>query len=156
MSWELTILINVLFSGIASVAFAIMINVPHRTLWICGLSGIIGWMVYWFLYQAHFGMTLSNLLGTLFVGLFGNVFARVKKCPVTVFNIPGIVPLVPGVPAYEAIRAMVSGQLNTAIGLLLRVAIVTGAITIGFMFAQLGHELWLRFKKVYKKHLKPL
>ena len=57
--------------------------------------------LYWLANRIGVGRLGSNLLGALCVGILGLVFARIKKCPVTVFNIPGVVPLVPGVPAYQ-------------------------------------------------------
>lgn len=144
MPYWLEIIINFSFAWIASVGFALIINVPHRALILCGLSGAAGWMAYWWDIQFHFGRLGSNLLGALVVGILGIIFARIKKCPVTVFNIPGIVPLVPGVPAYQAVRAMVEGKMAEAEDLMLRVAIVTIAIAMGFMLAQLFGEVVLR------------
>ena len=147
MPYWLEILINFSFALIASVGFALIINVPHRALILCGLSGAAGWMVYWWDIQLHFGRLASNLLGTLIVGILGIIFARIKKCPVTVFNIPGIVPLVPGVPAYQAVRAMVEGHMNKAEDLIMKIAIVAIAIAMGFMLAQMVGEVIIRIHR---------
>ena len=142
MPYWVEIIINFTFAWISAVGFALIINVPHRALILCGFSGTAGWMVYWWGYQLGLGRLGSNLLGALLIGILGVVFARIKKCPVTVFNIPGIVPLVPGVPAYQAVRALVDGQLSDAEDLILRVAIVTIAIAMGFLLAQLVAEVF--------------
>lgn len=60
----------------------------------------------------------------------------------TVFNIPALVPLVPGVPAYQAVRALVVGDYSQGENLLLRVAIVTGAIALGFMLSTMCTEVF--------------
>lgn len=145
MPFWLEIVINIVFAWLAAVGFGLIINVPHRALVLCGISGSAGWILYWLANRIGVGRLGSNLLGALCVGILGLVFARIKKCPVTVFNIPGVVPLVPGVPAYQAVRAMVEGQLSDAENLILRVAIVTIAIAMGFMLAQLIGEIF--FKK---------
>lgn len=147
MAYWLEVLINFSFAWISAVGFALIINVPHRALILCGLSGAAGWMVYWWGIQFHLGRLASNLLGALIIGILGIFFARLKKCPVTVFNIPGIVPLVPGVPAYQAVRSLVDGQLSDAEDLILRVAIVTIAIAMGFMLAQLVGEVFFKFRR---------
>lgn len=139
-----------MFAWLASVGFGLIINVPHRALFLCGISGSAGWILYWLANRIGVGRLGSNLLGALCVGILGLVFARIKKCPVTVFNIPGVVPLVPGVPAYQAVRAMVEGQLSDAEDLILRVAIVTIAIAMGFMLAQLIGEIFSRSVKIEK------
>lgn len=155
MPYWLEIIINFSFAWIASVGFALIINVPHRALDFCGISGACGWMIYWWGIQLGLGRLGSNLLGTFVIGILGIVFSRIKKCPVTVFNIPGIVPLVPGVPAYQAVRALVDGQLSEAEDLILRVAIVTIAIAMGFLLAQSIGEIFfkIRHNRKNKKNL---
>lgn len=147
MPFWLEIVINLVFAWLASVGFGLIINVPHRALVLCGISGSAGWILYWLANRIGVGRLGSNLLGALCVGTLGLVFARIKKCPVTVFNIPGVVPLVPGVPSYQAVRAMVEGQLSDAEDLILRVAIVTIAIAMGFMLAQLIGEIFFKTRK---------
>lgn len=96
MPFWLEIIVNLVFAWLASVGFGLIINVPHRALVLCGVSGSAGWILYWLANRIGIGRLGSNLLGALCVGILGLVFARIKKCPVTVFNIPGVVPLVPG------------------------------------------------------------
>lgn len=141
MSFWLQALIQFGFSYISTVAFAICINVPRRGLNFAGLAGMIGWMVYWLLIQAHMSIMLGNLLGAFAIGIAGVLFARYKKMPVIMFNIPGLVPLVPGATAYEAVRALVSADLDQGIRLLVQVILVAGSIAVGFMFAQLFSEI---------------
>ena len=128
MSLWTEVIINLAFAWLASVGFGLTINVPHRALILCGVSGSAGWIVYWSVNQIGVGRLGANFLGALCVGVLDIIFARIKNCPVIIFNIPGIVPLVPGVPAYQAVRAMVEGQLSNAEDLILRVIIVTVGI----------------------------
>ena len=110
MPFWLEIVINVAFSYIASVGFALTINVPHRALNSSGISGAVGWMAYWFCFRLGMGRMVSNLISAFLIGILGLFFARRKKCPATIFNIPALVPLVPGMPAYQAVRALVAGN----------------------------------------------
>ncbi|WP_262315357.1 threonine/serine exporter family protein [Lacticaseibacillus parakribbianus] len=144
MPYWIQLLVQISFSYLSTVAFAIIINVPHRALNLAGWAGAIGWLVYWLLMAAHSGRMLANLLGALAIGVCGMLFARRKKMPVIIFNIPGLVPLVPGATAYQAVRALVLGQIDQAISLTIRVAMVAGAIAVGFMLAQLLAEVSYR------------
>lgn len=146
MPFWLEVVINVAFSYIASVGFALTINVPHRALNLSGISGVVGWMTYWLCFRAGVGRMVSNLLGAFLIGILGLFFARIKKCPVTVFNIPALVPLVPGMPAYQAVRAFVAGDYTHGQELILRVAIVTGAIGLGFLLSTMCIELFYKIK----------
>lgn len=151
MQLWLEVIINIAFSYIASVGFALTINVPHRALNLSGISGVIGWMVYWVAARAGMGRMLSNLMGAFIIGILGLMFARIKKCPVTVFNIPALVPLVPGVPAYQAVRALVNGQTMEAETAILRVGIVTCAIALGILLSTMFIEMFYRSKRFYRK-----
>jgi uncharacterized membrane protein YjjB (DUF3815 family) len=141
MNLVLQIIIQLSFSYFSTVAFAICINVPRRGLGYAGLAGMIGWITYWALWRLGVSVMLANLAGAFLIGIAGMLFARWQKMPVIIFNIPGLVPLVPGGTAYEAVRAFASNQQSLAIELLVRVIMVAGAIAVGFMLAQLLSEL---------------
>lgn len=114
---------------------------------------MVGWMTYWFCFRAGMGRMVSNLLGAFLIGILGLFFARIKKCPVTVFNIPALVPLVPGMPTYQAVRALVVGNYTHGQELILRVAIVTGAIGLGFLLSTMCTEAFYKWKH---RHLQKL
>ena len=84
MPFWLEIVINVVFSYLASAGFALTINVPHRALNFSGISGVVAWMAYWFCFRAGMGRMLSNLLGAFLIGILSLFFARIKKCPVAI------------------------------------------------------------------------
>lgn len=151
MDFAVRVFINMLFSYVASMGFAITINVPRRALNLSGVIGLVGWMIYWFTIHAGMGRMLSSFLGAFAVGILGSIFARAKKCPVTVFNIPGLVPLVPGMAAYQAVRALVDGKTFEAETAILRVGIGTSAIALGILMSAMVLELIHKSKKVYKK-----
>lgn len=81
MPFWLEIIINVVFSYVASVGFALIINVPHRDLNFSGISGVVGWMAYWFCLRWGLGRMASNLIGAFLIGILGLFFARIKKKP---------------------------------------------------------------------------
>lgn len=137
MPYWVQFIIQALFSYISTVAFGICINLPRRALLWCGSAGMAGWQVYWMLFNFGSGRMLANLLGALAVGICGNIMARYKRMPVIIFNIPGLVPLVPGGTAYRAIRNLVLGNLNEASTQGVAVIMIAGAIAVGFMLAQI-------------------
>ena len=66
------------------------------------------------------------------------------------FNIPALVPLVPGVPAYQAVRSLVNGDTNGGEAAILRVAVVTCAIALGILLSTMFTEMLSRTKKFYR------
>lgn len=151
MPFWLELIINILFAYLASVGFALTINVPRRVLNLAGVSGVVSWIIYWLAMRASMGRLISNLLGSFAIGILAIVFARRKKCPASVFYIPAIVPLVPGVPAYQAVRELTAGNINGASDSALRVIIVTGSIALGMLLSNMFVEIFFRAKKFYKE-----
>lgn len=130
------------FSFLASAAYAILTNVPRRSLIACGLSGASGWMIYWFAVQLGAVPALGSLLGALSVATVSFICSRTLKLPVTIFNIPGMVPLVPGGLAYQAVRNLVIGQYEIAIYSTVQAIMIAGAIALGLVLSEvLNHNI---------------
>ena len=106
----MNLLINILFSYLSSVGFGVLLNIPRKALNGCGIIGVLGWMVYLFIKHLDLGNMLANLLAAFAIGVTAIIFARVKKMPMILFNIPSLVPLVPGGQSYRAIRYFALGN----------------------------------------------
>lgn len=127
------IIIHCLFSYCSTVTFGIITNVPRKALNACGLTGLVGWMVFWLAKNNGLGNVTANFLGALGLGLISVYFSRKKKMPMTIFNIPSLVPLVPGGPAYQAVRAVALGDYINGMHAIINVVMTAGAIAAGFM-----------------------
>lgn len=68
-----------------------------------------------------------------------------------IFNIPSLVPLVPGGPAYQAIRELVLGDSAKSLDNLKIVIMTAGAIAAGFMITSLVETLVFKFNPSIKK-----
>ncbi|HJE15573.1 MAG TPA: threonine/serine exporter family protein [Lapidilactobacillus dextrinicus] len=147
MTILMELVVQTTFSYFGTIAFAIMINIPRRALNACGLCGMAGWLTFWLLYQVGSGRMVANVMGSLILGVMGLYFARKKKMPAILFNIPGIVPLVPGATAYQAVYEMVLGSVNKAIIYSVRVLLVAGGIAVGFMLTSLLSEIMTKIRQ---------
>ena len=145
--------IHFLFSFISTVAFGIITNIPKRSLAACGLTGAIGWMVYWGLRQHEQGLGFANFIAAIAIGCLSIFFSRRLKMPMIIFNIPSLVPLVPGGPAYQAIRELVLGDSTKSFDNLKIVVITAGAIAAGFMITSLVETLFFKCNTALKKRL---
>ena len=122
-------------AGIGTIAFALMFHVPKQ----------------YYLCRA-LELNVNSLLGPVFAGAFTVVFlSRIcavrKKCPVTMFLIPGIFPLVPGMGIYQTAQALVGSDWDLAASkgltsIKFAVAIV-GGILLGFEIPQ----RWFSFRE---------
>ena len=118
------------FASLATMAFAILFQAPKKVVLIDGVIGAIGWVV--FIYLRHeLGYTsfVSNFTATISLALASELSSRIFKQPVTVFVIPGIVPLVPGLGIYQGMFAII----NNGTSILLTAMTDSVAIAIGVM-----------------------
>ncbi|UQS86330.1 threonine/serine exporter family protein [Nicoliella spurrieriana] len=137
------IFVNIFFVYIATICFGILVNVPHRALNLDGIVGVLGWLVY-YIYINAFGSSSyigANFFGTLTIGIAGILASRYKKLPVIIFNIPGLVPLVPGGQAYQVMRDMALNDYGLAKFNFLQVAFIAGSISAGFLVAEVLNQL---------------
>ncbi|MDT2823025.1 threonine/serine exporter family protein [Enterococcus devriesei] len=134
----MTFIINFLFSMFSTITFGIITNIPRRAFFTCGLTGATGWMTFWILQTyCHQNIGISNFLGALMIGLMSILFSRKMHMPVIVFNVPSLVPLVPGGPAFMAVRYMMDQKFTESMEKVVTVLVTAGAIALGFMFTNL-------------------
>lgn len=142
--WNLIIQIS--FSFFATAGFAIITNVPRRSLVFCGLSGSFGWIIYWLCVNFGGSPAFGSLLGSLGVAFISNIFSKRLKMPVTIFNIPGMVPLVPGGLSYQAVRTLVTGAYHEAVDYTVQVIMIAGAIALGLVLSEVFNHNIRNFK----------
>ncbi|MGG5340674.1 threonine/serine exporter family protein [Enterococcus sp. AZ192] len=135
------IVIHCLFSYLSTITFGIVTNVPRKLLNACGITGTVGWMIFWSTKNLEAGAIFANFLGAIGIGLMSIFFSRRKKMPMTIFNIPSLVPLVPGGPAYQAVRSIVLGDYVNGIHFIIKVIMTAGAIAAGFMVTGIVERL---------------
>lgn len=94
-------------------AFAILFNIDRQYQALCGLTGMIGWAAY-LITEVHTSPTVATLVGSIVVVFLSRLFSIWKKCPITVFMIAGIFPLIPGSSIYYAAYHFVTGDFVEA------------------------------------------
>jgi uncharacterized membrane protein YjjP (DUF1212 family) len=104
---------------------------PSDWKWIT-LAGIFGYLCSK-LATFYFGPEMGILIGGFIIGSTSNIFARLKDCPSSIFQFPGIILLVPGSMGYRSLSFLfekdVVGGLGTAFGMIsLALALVVGIL----------------------------
>lgn len=98
---------------VGTIAFALLFQVPRKYYLYCGIAGACGWICYK-LFLPHTTEPVSIFFATVLVILLSRSFAVYKRCPVTVFLIAGIFPLVPGSGIYWTAFYVVTNDLEQA------------------------------------------
>lgn len=134
-------------SFIAAAGFGILFNAPRNALIQCGTIGMLGWILYYSLVQQGMDVVPATTFAAMLVAILSHLCARFFQKPIIVFTVSGIIPLVPGGIAYNAMRHFVENDYNTAIQLSTQVMLLAGGIAIGLMFSEVLNQI---LKKIVK------
>ena len=126
--------VQLLAAYVGTVAFAVLFGVPRKYYLDSGLCGMLGWLLYLILMN-HTGLSVANVVffATVLVTFTAMVLAIVRKCPITVYLICGIFPLVPGAGIFWTTYNVVSEQLGAALHTGITALKVTVAIAFGII-----------------------
>ena len=119
-----TTILAIVESFLATLAYAILFNVPKQYYTACGITGMAGWLLYLAMCQVT----------TLAVVLISRILTVRKKCPITIFLVSGIIPLVPGAGIYYTAYYLVTGQMSLAAVKGLEAVKIAFAIVLGIIF----------------------
>ena len=124
---------EILAAMVGTIAFSLLFGVPRKYYAYCGLIGGAGWGVY-----SAAGLlwapAQSALAATIVVILLSRLAAVKERCPVTIFLISGIFPLVPGAGVYWTVYYMVTDQLYLVVQTGYTAVKVAVAIVLGIVF----------------------
>ena len=137
----MAVLAQALTSFLATGAFGILFNAPKETLVKCGLIGTGGWLIYYLLEDYSNNAILATLAATVFIAVLSQQLAKFYKTPVIIFSVAGIIPLVPGGLAYDAMRNFVENDYYSAIALAAKVLMLAGSIAFGLVFSEVINQV---------------
>ena len=126
----LHLLIQTCAAAMATIGFSLLFGVPARYYPSCALIGGVSWLAY-LLLLPYSSVSIATFAATVIVILMSRWFAVRKRCPVTIFLISGIIPLVPGVALTNGIRDVancdyLSGTIRALDAVLIAAGIALG------------------------------
>ncbi len=150
----MTILWQLLGAFFAALGFAGLFQIRGKKLWLSAVGGIFCWAAY--LVATQLGC--SELVAYFFSGvvstLYGEIFARVQRAPVTTFLIPALIVAVPGSLLYSTMDAMVQNNWQQAGEFASRTGVIALALAGGVMVVTSVQKIWfgqLQKRRAYGK-----
>lgn len=138
--------IQLVAAFVGTVGFSALFGAPRRYYLYCGLAGMAGWAVYLLVAAGH-SVVGAAFFAALTVAAISHVMAKICRCPVTVFLICGIIPLVPGGGIFWTAYYIVTEQLRMAAATGFVALKVTIAIAGGIILASgIINKLFIRKK----------
>lgn len=114
---------------LACVGFTLVFNIHGVGKLICGVGGALGWLVYLLAGKSIFAAFLASMA----IGLYSEVMARLRRCPVTGYLLVALLPLVPGGGIYYAMSYCVAGDIQQFLNTMLYTFGMAAALAVGAM-----------------------
>ena len=133
----------------ATIGFAIMFNIPKNKIIPAGITGAIASLVYFLILNGGKSQTIALFFASITLSLVSEIFARILKCPATLFSICALIPFVPGGMMYYTMLDIVSNNFDSALVNGITTIIQACALVIGYVIISgLSHAL-KSIKRVY-------
>src|SRR5690625_4794243 len=148
---------QLIVSFFSAVGFAIIFNAPVKVLWQSGTVGMVGWIVFVGLSRVYdVNIVIATLLASVIVGIVSQILAKRFRTPIIIFNLAGIIPLVPGGMSYDAMRFFVVNDYDAAIATGSTVAMISGAIALGLIVSEIINQMirnmnWRKYQSEYER-----
>ena len=146
--------IQIALAAVATIGFSIIFNVPLKELIFCGIAGAAGWAVFMLISNIWYNfdtVVAATFFATMTTTVFGRFLSTIRKMPSTIYIIPAVIPLVPGVGIYFTMFYVVTREYNLAVAQGVESMKIAGVIAIGLLIV-LSLPRWMFSLKVsFKK-----
>lgn len=133
MGWILEYVLPCVWAFLACVGFGLVFNIRGFGVLICGLGAAIGWLVYLLTLPIVKDDILAAFLSAIAIGIYSELMARIRRCPVTGYLQVALLPLVPGAGIYHAMQYCVEGETELFLSTLLHTFGFAAALSVGAM-----------------------
>ena len=128
------------------IGFTLVFNIHGPGKLIAGCGGALGWLVY-----LLGGKTiLAGFFAAMAISLFSEIMARIRRCPVTGYQLVALLPLVPGGGIYYAMSYCLAGDTERFLTTLLDTLGMAAALAVGVILAS------SLFRAVFPRLVRPL
>lgn len=142
---QIKVAVQVAGAFMAVLSFGLVLDLPRKYLVWSGVTGGVCWLVYLLVRADSGSLVRAAFLSGLSVALLAHLSARILRAPVTVFLIPGILPLVPGTSIYHCVYNIIRSNREQSNYYLIETMQIAGAIAMAVflmdsVFKMAGHR----------------
>ena len=135
---------------LSTLGFAIIYNIHGKNLVVASFCGAFGWMFYLVADSITNSAIVPYFVAGLAVALYSAVAAKIFKTPVTVYLMPGFIPLVPGLTIFRTMEACLFGDISSFAEGFVNTLKIGGAISLGLILMSSFFRLFRNSVKTKK------
>lgn len=136
------VILPVFFAFVASGAFSVIYNIRGLGVLICAFGGGLAWFSYLLFAPLLQNEITQTFVAALVISVYAEVMARIRKYPVTGYQLVAILPLVPGGNIYYTMEHAINGEIDAFLSSLLHTMGLAGAIAVGVLLVSSAVRMW--------------
>lgn len=137
-----------IFAGISAASFGIYFNSPKKSIIGNFLGGTIGVFMSYIILDIISSKFLALTLSAFIIGTWAELLAKIKKLPSTIFLVPCLIPLVPGMAMFKTMQGLASPGLSDALVNGIDAIVSSTALALGIILSSLFSSSINRARKV--------
>ncbi|MDD2212937.1 MAG: threonine/serine exporter family protein [Oscillospiraceae bacterium] len=136
-------IIGIAAAAVVTVAFSIIFQVNKSHMPFAALNGALGYAIYLLLLPVN--IYAGILAGSAAIALAGELMARWRRAPATLFLVAPLIPLVPGGDIYQSLLMLLTNNLSQTAHYLYLTLMKSGSIALGIIFVSSAFVLVRNF-----------
>lgn len=144
------IIMELVTAFLGSWGFAMLFHVRREKLLLASLGGLLAWGVYILAGTVSEQDVVRYFLASVILTVYGEIMARVVKCPATLFIVTASIPLVPGGSLYHTMQFFMERDFEACMRQGLNTVLLAVAIAVGMLFPTSLFQLYRRAAVIMK------
>lgn len=126
--------IQLVTAFLGSLGFALLFQVRRERLLLASLGGLLAWGVYLGMGLVTDQEVIRYFVASVVLTVYGEILARLVKCPATLFIVTASIPLIPGGSLYRTMEYFMQNNLEAFSRQGLTTVLLAVAIAVGMLF----------------------
>ena len=123
-------IMQAIIAFLAVICFCVVLGVPKKFIALAGLTGAIGWITYLAFIKFETSTIIASLISALCVAIISAILSKLIKAKISIFFIPGILPIVPGVAMYRIVYYVLANDVGMMKKYFYEAILIAGAIAL--------------------------
>lgn len=136
------------YAFVACCGYCILFNIRGTGMALCSLGGALAWLVYLLVGPFAGGNDLLQYFwAAVFLSAYSEVMSRLRKCPVTGYQLLAFIPLVPGSGIYKTMEYCINGETDLFVSTGVHTLGISGALAVGVLLVSSVVRMYYTFRK---------